>query len=133
MLRLIRRAFVLALLTTSLTAGVAFAGQPSSHLTITPFTASYDNSPYGGFFTCAGERIASTGKVTFTEDLEVCAITDVATIGFPPGVYPIIPSGGSGKGFAFYSDYDGQRAVSGTVVIIGYKNGTGTLLIEANF
>ena len=133
MASLIRRALLLAVFSLALTAGAAAAAEPSRpHLTVTPFSAAYDNGP-GGFYTCAGDRIVSTGSVAFTKDLEVCSITDVATVGDPPGVYPIVETGTGPHQFVFYSDYDSQQAVSGVIVIIAHRNGTGTVLIEANY
>ena len=131
----IRRALALALLLSSLSVGVAVAsaGPNHSHLTATYFTADYDNGPGGGgVFTCAGEHIVRTAPRAFTKDLEVCSISDVSSL--TAGTYRIVTAGtGSGLETLWFSDYDGHQAVSGAVIVIAHKNGTGTVLIDANY
>ncbi len=116
-----RRGIALALAAVFLSASVALAANGAQ---TTHFTAAYDNGQ-GGFFTCAGERIVKTAPKAVTKDSETCTISDVAT--WPAGTYVI------GSGAFWISDFDGQVAVSGTIVVTDNGDGTGTMDIVAYF
>jgi hypothetical protein len=105
----------------------------------THFTASYFNG-FGGFFTAAGERIVKTGPKAFTKDSETFLISDIST--FPAGTYTLTPTFVPvlgiyvgffsipiypGVEFLWFSDFDGQVAVSGTIVVTDNGDGTGTM------
>jgi hypothetical protein len=106
---------------SSLTAGASVANNGA--LT-THFTASYYNGQ-GGFFTGAGERIVKTGPKAFTKDSETLLISDIAT--WPAGTYII------GSTASWFSDFDGQTAVSGTIVVTDNGDGTGTMYVVAYY
>jgi hypothetical protein len=111
----------LALAGAGVATGVATA---SNGAKTTHFTAAYFNGQ-GGFFTCSGERIVKTAPKAFTKDSETCQISDVST--WPPGTY-VIPT------TAFwFSDFDGQIAVLGTIVVTANGDGTGTMNIDAYY
>ena len=108
----------------------------------THFTASYFNG-LGGFFTAAGERIVKTAPQAFTKDSETILISDIST--WPAGTYTLIPTyipgfGWAGLfhlpqfpsfiGFFWNSDFDGQVAVSGTIVVTDNGDGTGTMNLD---
>ena len=109
--------------------GVATAnnGATTAH-----FTAAYFNGQ-GGFFTCSGERIVKTTPKAFTKDSETCQISDVST--WPPGTYPIVTSFLPPPALSamWFSDFDGQQAVSGTIVVTANGDGTGTMNIDAYY
>jgi hypothetical protein len=108
----------------------------------THFTAAYFNG-LGGFFTAAGERIVKTGPKAFTKDSETILISDIST--WPAGTYTLIPTYITGFGwvgvyhlpnfpsfigFFWFSDFDGQLAVSGTIVVTDNGDGTGTMNLD---
>ena len=130
----LRRAIAIALLATGLSAGVAFADQGPgiSHLSATYFTAAYDNgADNGGAFKCAGEHIVVSAPKAATSDFEVCSMSNL--LGWTPHTYQIVTTS-SGNWQAFWwSDFNGNQAVSGTIVVVGHKDGTGTMFIAANF
>lgn len=109
--------------------GVATAGNGAK---TTHFTAAYFNGQ-GGFFTCAGERIVKTAPKAFTKDSETCQISDVST--WSPGTYPIVTSFLPPPALSaiWFSDFDGQQAVSGTIVVTANGDGTGTMNIDAYY
>jgi len=103
----------------------------------THFAASYFNG-FGGFVTAAGERIVKTGPKALTKDSETILISDIST--WPAGTYTLTPTSifGTvvgffsipiypGVEFLWFSDFDGQVAVSGTIVITDNGDGTGTV------
>ena len=120
---------VVALAGAGVATGVATAnnGAQTSH-----FTAAYFNGQ-GGFFTCSGERIVKTAPQAFTKDSETCTISDLST--WPPGTYPIVtsPLPPPASWAIWFSDFDGQQAVSGTIVVTDNGNGTGTMTIDAYY
>jgi hypothetical protein len=108
----------------------------------THFTASYFEG-LGGFFTAAGERIVKTGPKAFTKDSETILMSDIST--WPAGTYTLIPTYFPGFGwfgvfhlpnvpsfigFLWGSDFDGQTAVSGTIVVTDNGDGTGTMNLD---
>jgi hypothetical protein len=111
--------------TTDPTAGAK--GQNNGAET-THFTASYFDGP-GGFFIAAGERIVKTAPKAFTKDSETILMSDIST--WPAGTYTLDANGQffiPGFGLAFWlSDFDGQIADSGTIVVTDNGDGTGTL------
>jgi hypothetical protein len=112
--------------TTDSTAGAT--GQNNGAET-THFTADYFDGP-GGFFTAAGERIVKTAPNAFTKDSETILMSDIST--WPAGTYTLDANGnffipGFSLTFSWLSDFDGQRAVSGTIVVTDNGDGTGTL------
>jgi hypothetical protein len=129
------RKFILSMLAFSAAlalavAGTANAATAANGATTTHFTAAYLNGP-GGVFTCSGERIVKTAPKPFTKDSETCTISDVST--WPPGTYPIVttPLPPPAMWAMWFSDFDGQQAVSGTVVVTDNGDGTGTMNIDA--
>jgi hypothetical protein len=93
----------------------------------THFTADYYNGP-GGYFTAAGERIVKTRPKAFTKDSETILMSDIST--WPAGTYTLDANGLFfifGVPYFWASDFDGQIAVSGTIVVTDNGDGTGTL------
>jgi hypothetical protein len=93
----------------------------------THFTADYYNGP-GGYFTAAGERIVKTSPKAFTKDSETILISDTST--WPAGTYTLDANGDFvilGVTYFWLSDFDGQMAVSGTIVVTDNGDGTGTM------
>jgi hypothetical protein len=74
--------------------------------------------------------VAKTGPKAWTKDLETILITDLTT--FPPGTYVLqgYTFWIQGVPFGWISDYDGQYAFSGTMVVTDNGDGTGTLEAE---
>jgi hypothetical protein len=119
------------MLASLVTVGGALAANSSSNPTATHFTAAYFNGE-GGFFRCGGTHIALTGPNAFTTDIEVCQISDVST--WPAGTYPIVPLGSIEPTTAnWFSDFNGVYAASGWLMVVGHKDGTGTMVIHANY
>jgi hypothetical protein len=113
--------------TTDLTAGAK--GQNNGAET-THFTADYYNG-VGGYFMAAGERIVKTRPKAFTKDSETILMSDIST--WPAGTYTLDANGiffilGAPYGWA--SDFDGQIAVSGTIVVTDNGDGTGTMELD---
>ena len=111
-------------ITTDSTAGAK--GQNNGAET-THFTNDYYNGP-GGFFVAAGERIVKTAPKAFTKDSETILISDIST--WPAGTYTLDATGTFfifGVEYFWSSDFDGQIAVSGTIVVTDNGNGTGTV------
>jgi hypothetical protein len=97
-----------------------------AHGRTTHFTASYFDGP-GGFFTAAGERIVKTAPKAFTKDSETILMSDIST--WPAGTYTSDATGAFnilGVSLFWASDFDGQIAVSGTIVVTDNGDGTGT-------
>ena len=122
-----------AILVLASTLGVAGAGSSvalaGNGAYTVHFTAAYE-SPVGGYFTCAGERIVKIAPRVFTKDSENCTITDLSS--FPPGTYvgnPFYEVNGQRHGWR--SDYDGQKARSVTLIVTDNGNGTGNVDIVA--
>ena len=74
-----------------------------------------------------------TAARAFTKDSETCTISDLST--WPPGTYPIVTSFLPPPALSamWFSDFDGQQAVSGTIVVTDNGNGTGTMNIDAYY
>jgi hypothetical protein len=95
------------------------------------FTAAYQNV-FGGFFTCAGERITKTAPKPFTKDSEDCTITDLST--FPPGTYVGDPFYViNGVPYTWLSDYDGRLANLVTFTVTDNGDGTGHVSLVAYY
>jgi hypothetical protein len=110
--------------TTDATAGAK--GQNNGAET-THFTAQYFNGP-GGYFVASGERIVKTSPKAFTKDSETILISDISS--WPPGTYTLDANGDFfilGVEYFWLSDFDGQIAVSGTIVVTDNGDGTGTV------
>ena len=92
-------------------ASVATAG---NGVTMTHFTAAYQNGPVG-FFTCDGQRIVKSGPNGFVKDSQTCAVDDPVV---PNGHYTLAPGD-------WLSDYEGfvnpggceNPDISGTIVV----------------
>jgi len=129
-----KKLWLLAVLVTALAgAGVATGVATANNgAKTTHFTAAYFNGQ-GGFFTCSGERIVKTAPKAFTKDSETCTISDLSTWG--PGTYPIVTSFLPPPALSaiWFSDFDGQQAVSGTIVVTDNGDGTGTMNIDAYY
>lgn len=100
--------------------------KPSNGAYTVHFTAAYDNG-IGGYFTAAGERIVKTGPKAFTKDSETILISDISS--WPAGTYVIQDYilWVQGVPLVWNSDFDGQTAFSGTMVVTDNGDGTGTL------
>jgi hypothetical protein len=131
---MLRKLWLLAVLVTALVGAGAATGVAAADngATTAHFTAAYFNGQ-GGFFTCSGERIAKTAPKAFTKDSETCTISDLST--WPPGTYPIVtsPLPPPAEWAIWFSDFDGQQAVSGTIVVTDNGDGTGTMNIDAYY
>jgi hypothetical protein len=136
-----RRAIAVALAATFLGASGALAGSggtTGNGVKVIPFTAVYD------VFSCVGVRIEKTRPKVLTQDSEVCTYTDVTAFD-PPGRYSIPPNhwasdyewfvlGPGGPNCApQYPEVCLRWAVSGTIVVINTRGGTGILYANVSY
>lgn len=86
--------------------------------TATPFKALF------GSISCSGVRLVTSAPRPTVEDLETCTGVPLSILAVGRYTIPIAD-------FAWYSDYDGALAVSGTIVITAADHGTATSKITA--
>jgi hypothetical protein len=113
--------FVLALAFSAMAIGSASANNGNGAVT-THFTATYVD-PNLGPVDCSGEHIVKPAPNAFTKDSETCLIEN----GYPAGTYHISYFGG------WLSDFNGARAVRGTITVVGNGDGTSTDYIVAYY
>ena len=97
---------------------VALAGNGPG--TATPFKASF------GSISCSGVRLVTTVPSPVVEDLETCTGVPLSILAAGTYTIPIVD-------FAWYSDYDGALAVSGTIVVTASDHGNATAKITAYY